>query len=44
MRKKKADGPEIEQRDALVIFGQQPRLQAVLRVEVIDPRGRWWFK
>jgi hypothetical protein len=38
-----SDGTKIEQCDPLVVFGQQPRLQAVLRVDVVDPRRCWYF-
>ncbi len=41
MKKEKADRAEVKQRDALVVFGQQPRLEAVLGIEVIDVRGGW---
>jgi hypothetical protein len=38
------DGPEIEQRDAFVIPGQQPRLQPVLGIDVVDLWWSWYFE
>ncbi len=42
--KEESDGPEIKQSDALVILGQQPRLQPVLGVDVVDLRWSWYFE
>src|SRR6185369_12613907 len=39
-----SDRYEIEQRDALVVLGQQPRLQPVLGVDVVDLRRSWYFE
>ena len=42
--KEKADRAQIKQRDALVIFRQQPRLQPVFGVEVVRVRRFWYFE
>src|ERR1051326_7578329 len=42
--KREGNPTGIKQREALVIFGKQPRLQAVFGVEIIRPRRFWYFE
>src|SRR6266576_1304934 len=42
--KEEADRAEIKQRNALVIFSQQPRLQAVFGVEIVGTWRLWYFE
>ena len=42
--KEEADRAEIKQRDALMVFSQQPRLQAVFGVEIVSARRFWYFE
>jgi hypothetical protein len=44
MKKKKLTRAEIEQRDALVVLCQQPRLETELGVQIIRARRFWYYK
>ena len=37
-KKHQRDGAEVQQRDALVVGGEKPRLDAVIRVEIMNAR------